>query len=312
MNKSLKAGNSTAEGIAILAIIAVIMLATFKGTPNSTAKPSNTSDSATGNTSSKTENLAVNNSSYAKSISLNTGNARSAYQPYEEYISIYNKSREPISITNWQLKNSKSKRAYDFGGTLRYFPSDIAIIGQAALFISPNSLNTLQNIVLKPGETAVITTGSVGSQSPYKIVSFKENICSGYLEDLPEYTFTPSLTRNCPRPANESGVNNLDTECRKFIERLASCYTPKFNTLDKDGGICSNCVDDKPLSSSCVAFIKNRFNYGSCIAYHVGDKDFADRTWRIFLGKGWEMWANKYETVSLLDQFGRLVVEKTY
>lgn len=308
----MEKGNSTAEGIAILAILIVIMLATLKGTPDSIIKPAGTPVSSGGNASPQTEKLAVVNSSYAKFISLNTGNARSAYQPYEEYVSIYNRSRESVNITNWQLKNSKDKRAYDFGGALRYFPADIAIIGQAALFISPDRTSQLQNIVLKPGETAVITTGSVGLQTPYKIVSFKENICSGYLEDSTEYSFTPSLTRNCPRPADEAGVSNLDTECRKFVERMSSCHTPKFDTLDKDGNVCHNCVDNKLLSSSCVAFIKNRFNYNSCIANHGNDENFSGRTWRIFLGKGWEMWANKYETISLLDQLGRVVVEKSY
>lgn len=308
----MEKGNSTAEGIAILAILIVIMLATLKGTPDSIIKPAGTPVSSGGNASPQTEKLAVVNSSYAKFISLNTGNARSAYQPYEEYVSIYNRSRESVNITNWQLKNSKDKRAYDFGGTLRYFPADVATIGQAALFISPDRTSQLQNIVLKPGETAVITTGSVGLQTPYKIVSFKENICSGYLEDSTEYSFTPSLTRNCPRPADEAGVSNLDTECRKFVERMSSCHTPKFDTLDKDGNVCHNCVDNKLLSSSCVAFIKNRFNYNSCIANHGNDENFSGRTWRIFLGKGWEMWANKYETISLLDQLGRVVVEKSY
>ena len=140
----------------------------------------------------------------------------------------------------------------------------------------------------------------------------KEKIWGGFLEDLPEYTFTPPLARNCPGPRDEPGVSALDTECRKFIERMTPCRTPQFNTRDREGDICSNCVDGKLLSGSCVAFIKSHFNYGSCIANHVNKSNFSGRTWRIFLGRGWEMWAEDYETIELFDQFGRLVDSRNY
>ena len=297
------------EGVVILAALIIIMTVTMlKGNSNSTVNPS----SPSGNTGSSGGNTAASDSSYTRNISLGRGNASYTYQPYEEYITIDNRGREPVDITNWQLKNGKDKRAYDLGGSLKYFPADTAKIGQAATFVSPSGLNKFQNVVLKESETAIITTGSVGSQVPYKIVSFKENICSGFLEDLSEYTFTPPLERNCPRPADEPGVNALDTECRKFIERMASCRTPEFNTRDREGEICYNCVDGKLLSSSCVAFIKNHFNYGSCIANHANNLNFSGRTWRIFLGRGWEMWAEDYETIELFDQLNRLVDHRAY
>ena len=308
MKRNFQVGNSTTEGIMILAVLLVIILIMPKGNSDSTANSLNSSK----NTNSGGENIVSTNSPYAQDISLGAGNASYAYQPYEEYITINNRGRESVDITNWQLRNSKDKRAYDFSGNLQYFPADTAIIGQAAFFVSPSGLNKFQNIVLKPSETAMVTTGLVGSQLPYRIVSFKENICSGFLEDLPKYTFTPSLTRNCPRPENEPGVSALDTECRRFIERMSSCRTPKFNTRDSEGNICSNCVDGKPLASSCVAFIKSHFNYSSCIANHANDSNFSGRTWRIFLGRGWEMWAKDYETIKLFDQFGRLVDERSY
>ena len=305
----MKNGNSTAEGIVILAVLIVItLMGALKGTSNSTVNPSNPS----GNTSPNRGNTAVSNSSSVRNISLGRGNASYTYQPYEEYITIDNRGREPVDITNWQLKNAKDKRAYDLGGSLKYFSADTAKIGQAAPFVSPMGTNIFQNVILQDGETAIITTGSIGSQLPYKIVSFKENICSGFLEDLPEYTFTPPLARNCPGPRDEPGVSALDTECRKFIERMTPCRTPQFNTRDREGDICSNCVDGKLLSGSCVAFIKSHFNYGSCIANHVNKSNFSGRTWRIFLGRGWEMWAEDYETIELFDQFGRLVDSRNY
>ena len=296
------------EGVLILAVLIVIMIVTLMGDSDSTTNPSNPSV----NNGSGGENIVTSDSSHALNISLGTGNASYAYQPYEEYITIDNREREPVDITNWQLKNAKDKRAYDLGGSLKYFPADTAKIGRAAPFVSPMGTNIFQNVILQDGETAIITTGLIGSQLPYKIVSFKENICSGFLEDLPEYTFTPPLARNCPRPTDEPGVSALDTECRKFIERMTPCRTPEFNTRDREEDICYNCVDGKLLSSSCVAFIKSHFNYGSCIANHASNPNFSGRTWRIFLGKGWEMWAEDYETIELFDQLGRLVDSRSY
>jgi len=304
-------GNGMMEGVAILAVLIIIMLVSLTGGSGSTTNPSNPSN-LSGNTGSGGGNIIATNPSYAQVISLGIGNAPYTHQTYEEYITIYNRGRGPVDITNWRLKNNKNKRAYDFGGNLRYFPSDIAAIGQAATFVSPSGLNVFQNIVLKPNETAIITTGSIGAQLPYRIVSFKENICSGYLENLSEYAFTPPLKRNCPRPAEELGVSGLDTECRKFIERTSSCHTPEFDTIDSEGNICHNCVNGKVLSSSCVAYIRNHFNYSACIANHVNDPDFSGQTWRIFLGQGWEMWAKEYEIIELFDQFGRLVTSRSY
>lgn len=304
----MQRGNSNIEGIAILIIILITIVIMPKGDPVST----NNSSSFSGNTSSSGNITSTPDSSYARSIYLSNGNAARSYQPYEEYITISNRGRDSINITGWYLKNGKGSRAYNLGGDLRYFPSDTAIIGQASLFVSATGQNVLQDIILQSGERAIITTGLVGSQSPYKIVSFKENICSGYLENLPEYKFTPALKRNCPRPADEYGVSSLDTECRKFVERMSSCRTPKFDTLDSEGNICHNCVDGKLLSSSCVAFIKSHFNYNSCIANYSGNPKFSNNTWRIFLGHSWEMWAQDYETIELFDQFGKLVTSRSY
>lgn len=296
------------EGIVILAILLIVIIIMPKDGSNFTFSPT----SSSGESSSKSDVADTTSSSYSRSISLSRGNASSAYQTYEEYIIISNRSRDPINITGWYLKNGKNKRAYNFGGSLRYFPSDTATIGQAAIFISPTGPSLLEDINLGAGEKAIVTTGSIGATSPYKIVSFKENICSGYLENLTEYKFTPTLGRNCPRPREEVGVSSLDNECRKFIERMSSCYTPEFNTRNSEGDICYGCVDGKLLSSACVSFIKNHFNYGSCVAIHKNDPKFSNKTWRIFLGQSWEMWAKEYETIELFDQFNKLIVSNTY
>lgn len=316
--------NGNTEGILI--IIGIVILAligsrggisqNLNGQNSSSTPPRSSVDEswsiAFSGTNTNRTSVSSANSTYSRSISLNIGNARSEYQPSKEYVSIRNSGRDPISITGWQLKNGKDERTYYLNGQLQRFTADIAIIGQGTLLLSPTGSNAMRSIVLERGETAIITTGRPSSQLPYPIVSFKENMCTGYLDNMQEYTFTPNLDRNCPRPANEVGLANMDTECRKFVERLQSCQTPDFTPRDKRNQPCKNCVNGTPLSNACVAFIKERFNYKGCVAYHAGDKNFYGNTWRVFLGQGWEMYGTEYEKIKLFDQLGRPVSERSY
>lgn len=248
-------------------------------------------------------------SAYSRVVTLGRGNASSAYQPYEEYITISNHSGVPVDITGWRLANAKDERPYDYAGLLKNLPRDEAAIPQAAPFVGSSATS---NVILQPGETAIVTTGSLGSRSPYVITSFKENMCSGYLDSMDEYAFTPSLSRNCPSPADEPGVSSLPADCRDFVKRLPSCSIPKFDAKDRSGETCTTCVNGERLSSACYAFVKERFNYGSCTALHRSDPKFSGRTWRIFLGRGWEMWAADYETIKLYDRLGNLVDSINY
>jgi len=298
------------EGVIILVILIVITLISSGDNKSNSNYSSNNSYSSSRNSNSLESDSLT--SPYAKSISIGTGNASYVYQPRDEYITIYNRGNSPIDITGWQLQNGKDERAYYLSGSLQRFTADVAYVPQSPLFISPSGNNSYQNVVLQSGENAILTTGSIGSALPYKITSFKENICSGYLQDMPEYNFTPSLNRNCPQPRNEIGLENLDAECRRFVENISTCHTPTFNPRDNDGEPCSTCVDGKRLSNSCYAYIKDHFNYGSCIAYHRQDENFFGRTWRVFLNKGWEMWAKEYETIKIFDKLGRLVNTYTY
>ncbi len=241
-------------------------------------------------------------------ISIGTGNASYTYQPYEEYITIENRGRNPINITGWQLRNGKDERTYNYGGNLQRFSADISLIPQGHLYISAREARLPQDIVLGAYERAIVTTGSMGAQTPYKITSFKENICSGYLEALPDYSFTPPLSQNCPRPYEEKGLEGLERDCRDFIRTLSNCETPKFESKTPDKkGYCETCIDGKILSSQCATFIKEHFSYQGCLANHGGDEDFSSNTWRIFLGRGWEMWDKDYESIELYNRAGELV-----
>jgi len=315
MTKYLKRGNSSLEGLLIAVVLGFIIIAFIipGRSPNSLVGPSGSSNNNYNSSNEYYyESNLVTDSSYSRVISLGTGNAPYAYQTYEEYITIDNRGRAPINITGWPLSNAKDERVYELGVRLQRFPADTVRIPGAVQFISPLGVSPSSNVVLAEGERAIITTGKMGQQTPYAISSFKENICNGYLDASNEYTFTPPLARNCPRPNTEPGVRNLEPSCRQFIDRVQSCRTPEFNTKDRYGESCNNCVDRVQLSSSCVAFLKSHYNYAGCIAYHAGDENFSGKTWRVFLGQGWQMWADDHDVIKLYDNLGKLVDYKAY
>ncbi|MBX4181338.1 lamin tail domain-containing protein [Candidatus Parcubacteria bacterium] len=318
MKKRWQAGDSTMEGLAILAVLMVIIFTMPKShstntAPGSTVKSGGLSWLSSENYSpikgSTVQSSTDNNYS---SIYLGTGNAAYSYQPYEEYITIENYGQSPIDITDWQLKNGKDKRPYYQGGSLQRFSADIAIIPRATRVLSPTGNNVFENVVLSQGDRAIITTGSIGVTSPYRIVSFKENMCTGYIENLSDYSFNPPLNTSCPNPGSEPGIENLPTDCRDAVRNLSSCQTPRFENKDSNGEPCDTCLGGKRLPTYCAAFIKEHFTYQGCLANHLNDRNFSGNTWRIFLGRGWEMWNKDYETVELFNKLGQLVTFQNY
>ncbi len=289
---NLQSGQSAFVGLIVLAVLLVIVFAT-PGEYRRIEVPGQDSFIATSPSSSDTSPSSAGSGK----ISIGSGNASYAYQPYEEYITIENTGDIAVNLNGWQLKNGKDKRPYYSGSILQRFSADVAV---------------LPGFVLAPRERAIITTGKPGVQSPYKIENFRENICTGYIEALPDYAFTPSLTQSCPRPSLEPGINNLDRECRDFVSYFPSCQTPVFGGKDRNGENCDTCVNGKRLSSVCAAYLEEHFSYKGCLAYHGNDANFSGKTWRIFLGRSWEMWADKYETIELYNPSGQLVDYQNY
>ena len=324
MIKNLQKGSSAFQGVVVLGVLLVVILVMPKDTqefgvvsPGSTSGSNEQFQSSSyrdsGNTgTASVETRPTPTAPQAQYVSLGSGNASYSYQPYEEYITIENRGEAAVDITGWQLRNGKDKRPYYTSGSLQRFSADIALIPQAARLIDPTGNVSLGNVVLERGEKAIVTTALPGTQSPYKLHSFKENICSGYLENMEEYAFTPPLNQNCPRPASERGQENLEPSCRDLISTLSSCREPRFDAKDIKGEPCNNCVNGKRVSSQCYAFIQEHFTYRGCVAYHKNDPDFSGRTWRVFLGRGWEMWAEDYESIELFNNLGQLVDYESY
>jgi hypothetical protein len=184
--------------------------------------------------------------------------------------------------------------------------------GTALISSAPS---TLEDIVLKPGESADIVTGSAGNSYPYKINSFKESECTEYLtqQNVYNYSFSPSLAKSCIAPRDEPNANGLDLKCQNYIESMQSCHTPKYNTIDSQGNTCNNCVDgNSALSNACVNYIQSHFSYESCLANHENDSNFYGNIWHIYMNRSFEMWAANHEVITLYDSSGKVVDYLSY
>ena len=239
-------------------------------------------------------------------MSIDSGNCQYEIQPNQEYIALeanYN-NPAPIVVTGWLVANGKSSLASRSG------PTAVTIPGGTRLFIGNSANPATTPITLVPGARLVLTTGRMPNSDPYPInANFLTNKCTGYLDALPQYRFTPTLRRSCPSPAKEPGVSNLDNECYQFSSRLSYCHTPKIER-DTDGYEFIDGVSG--LSGYCRAFLEEHFNYNACVKWHEQDQDFYGDEWRVYLNRSWELWAPNRERITLYDQLGKIVAEESY
>jgi hypothetical protein len=183
----------------------------------------------------------------------------------------------PVLITGWTLQSLYSRVRLPIPGGSRTF-----VMGQV-LDINPISLN--------PGERAIISSGA----SPVG-VSFKENLCTGYLGQF--QTFVPSLDENCPTAEKETmsepaTTRTADPACAAYARTIPSCRFP-FG-------------EPPEVSATCYAFIRNAITYNGCLERHRWRPSFAGDTWRVFLGATGELWSGDHEVIRLLDAEGRTV-----
>mgnify|MGYP001609005272 CR=1 FL=1 len=233
-------------------------------------------------------------------VIIDNGSGPYEIQPNQEYITLeanYN-NPGPITITGWSLTNGKSR------------PDAVTIPNGTRLFIGNSANPVTVPITLAPGARLVLTTGQMPNSDPYAInANFLANKCTGYLEALPQYRFTPALRRSCPDPAKEPNVKNLDNECYDFVSRLSSCRAPKIER-DVDGYEFIDNVSG--LSSNCRAYLLEHFNYNSCVKWHEQVPNFYGDEWRVYLRRSWELWAPNRELITLYDQSGKIVAESAY
>lgn len=259
----------------------------------------------------------ANASPYAGEITIQPGNASSAYEPYQEYIVLatsYNVTK-PIDITGWSLSNARGTRVYQVGSTVERFASNKVTIPKAVAIFDPNGSAPEVPVTLGPNQSAILITGSV-SKNGVPVQSFRENECIGYIARDPQsgITIIPDPINSCPVPYNESGENTLDRACTNFISSMSYCHTPNFNTsVYVTGGPVAGYVDTVGgLSNSCVAYLQSHFSYQGCVNNHVGDANFLGNVWHVYLNSKTELWADQKETITLYDQNGKVVSWYSY
>lgn len=208
---------------------------------------------------------------------LNIRNAKES-DLNKEYVEIQasKDNKNSLNISKWRLKGK--------------IGLDIAV-GQGAILYLPGQNNPQQEIILKPGEKAVIVTGA----SPLG-TSFHLNKCIGYFEQF--QNFIPRIPQECPLAKDEVLPNNLDDKCLDYIERVPRCEVIKSIPPS--------------MSSSCQDYLSMKITYNSCVEIHKNDTDFYKPEWRVYLGREEELWKKNRETVVLTDQNGKVIDSESY
>lgn len=266
--------------------------------------------------------VTIGDQTYTKSpwygqVKIRRGNARSEEIPRDEYIILSTsfRNKESIPITGWFLENGDSQKVRNISGNLVRLKSD-----RASILAGVHVLRGVENeitapIVLNPGDKAIVTTGSPYSYFPMPLNhSFRTNICTGYLNEMSRVDFTPKLKNNCPDPEDELSGVFIEDKCVDFIERLDNCHAPDTEPFrDRDNELVRRHLDGVTgLSNQCRDFVTKRFSYQGCFNSHVGDENFLNNEWRIYLNQNFQLWADDDEIITLYDHFGRLVDQYTY
>ena len=226
-------------------------------------------------------------SPYAGVVSLRvSSSALRSSDPDNEYLTISVSSRadEAISLQNWRIVSREMGESF--------------VIPKAVNLMRTGQVNTELPLTLSPGQTAVINMG----ESPVD-VSFRENICSGYLDQF--RTFTPSLSHKCPTATSEfdrfyTGANADD--CEDYLKTVSRCKVP----LDED------------ISMSCQNFVDSHLSYNDCVVYHQGDSNFYSSQWRLYVNYESDdndhddFFTESEDTIKLIDENGLTVDSVEY
>lgn len=197
----------------------------------------------------------------------------------DEYvqISVTYDANASVDITGWMLESALS-------GSRAYIPSIASPFYMGAA-------NTSQNAVIAPGGLAIVTTGA----SPVG-ASFRENICSGYLDQFQQ--FQPQLGNACPSPSSvmpltEENLVRYGDACFDVVQNLSTCRFPQD-------------IPDT-VNYACRAFITDALSHNGCVNRNHTKSAFETNRWRLFLGGQNEIWRNSHDAIRLLDREGRTV-----
>lgn len=177
-------------------------------------------------------------------------------------------------MTNWSVENSAGQRFS---------------LGKASYLPLEGKTNTPQALVVNAGDTIIVSSG----QSPLG-VSFRQNACSGYLEQYRD--FFPEIPQQCPAPPRNS---LLDNACQNYINQIPRCQQ-------------ATAPMPNDISPSCQNFISTEINYNACVANSQDDPRFYSSIWRVYLNQNTEIWKEPHDSITLLDNDGKIVAITSY
>jgi hypothetical protein len=214
--------------------------------------------------------------------SLEAGNVH-ASNPQEEYVIVraaYDNAGA-IDVSGWTIQSMTSGKK-------------LVIPLAASPFIS-GIVNRVGPAMLSPGAFALVSSGI----SPIG-VSFRETICTGYLNQM--QPFAPPLSNSCPSrerviPYTESNVALYGESCFAYLRTLPACEFP--------GSVPAN------LSANCRNALANTFTYNGCVRAFQAAPDFSLSSWRLYGSYTKELWSS-HDTLRLVDASGRVVDSIAY
>lgn len=232
-----------------------------------------------------TVNVGTNGVSLTQSGGKNVSLSRDLSGVYgsdadSEYvvIDVSHATAGPLSTAGWSIGSKSSGKRIG--------------LPQGAELPRSGSVNDVSTITLSPGDEMIVSTG----RSPIGL-SFRENLCTGYLEEHQD--FHPSLSMSCPTPSEEASRYYPDApdSCLSVIRAIPYCST---RTSAGD------------VSGSCRQFIEDRLTYNGCVAGHMNNQGFKSATWRVFLNSRSDLYANGHDTITLYDAEGKSIDSLTY
>ncbi len=183
-----------------------------------------------------------------------------------------------VDISGWSLEGKSGERIKIGKGAA------IPLLGQD---------NNLNDIILAPGEKAIISSG----ESPIGL-SFKLNKCAGYFNQL--QTFIPPIYGSCPGPIKDEVLPaSIDNNCIDYINNNFKNCT-EYITLPSS------------FTDACRQYVNDRLNYNSCTIWHKRDSDFYKPEWRIYLNKKYNPWNNEHDKIILYDQNNNIIDSQSY
>ena len=202
-----------------------------------------------------------------------------ASDPKEEYVQLSAnfQGSASIDIYGWSLESALS-------GARVYIPSG------ASPFLM-GTANSIGPISLDPGGLVIVSSAS----SPVG-VSFRENICTGYLEQF--QSFSPQLGNECPSPSSvlpltDENLRRYGDSCFDIVSSLSSCQFPQALPPN--------------VLPSCRTYLTDALSYNGCVNRNRYAPSFQKNMWRVYLGAQSEIWRNSHDAIRLLDAQGKTV-----